>query len=103
MDSIRIFNVPPGVAPEEVRRELVGLTLPVLSSAAGTAVFDDGYRVQAGALTSLLRSKSWEASFWFLGHYSSNNYVAFPPNVCEFLSGVETVVTDIPDDEDPDE
>jgi hypothetical protein len=54
MASVRIIAVPPGEAPEEVRKAWVGLVLPLASGRSGTTS-GRGFGVQTGPKIRLMR------------------------------------------------
>ncbi|OGG69894.1 hypothetical protein A3I99_00865 [Candidatus Kaiserbacteria bacterium RIFCSPLOWO2_02_FULL_45_11b] len=101
MDSIKIIATPPGQAPEEVRREWVGLTIPLpqqetggfqMGVLGGKAQNLGSYQVLSRDAFALLLAKSQPAFHWFVEHGFFGSYLVFAREVCEFLPGVETVV-----------
>jgi hypothetical protein len=97
---VRIVAVPPGEAPEQVRRAWIGLELPVtrhtpdagssrvegvLSSQA--AYCADGYAVYGGEAVRILAIKDPMAAAWWHSnapHVVRGGYeLVFPANVCE--------------------
>lgn len=101
MDSIKIIATPPGQAPEEVRKEWVGLTIPLpqqetkgfqMGVLGGAAKNLGGYQVLSKDAFDLLLAKSRPAYLWFMENGFFGSYLVFAREVCEFLPGVETVV-----------
>jgi hypothetical protein len=113
MDSIKIIAIPPGQAPEEVRREWVGLTIPLprqetsgfqMGVLGGLAKNIGGYEVRSRDAFDLLLAKSQPAWKWFVEHGFLGSHPVFAREVCELLEGVETVVDhDLLGIDDPDE
>lgn len=113
MDSIKIIATPPGQAPEEVRKEWVGLTIPLVPQETGgfqmgvlggTAKNVGGYQVSSRDAFDLLMAKSPEACHWFMENAFFGSHLVFARDACEFLPGVETVVDHDPlGMDDPDE
>lgn len=113
MDSIRIIAVPPGEAPESVRKEWVGLVIPLppqetegfqMGVLGGAAKNVGGYQVLTHDAFDLLYAKSPEAYYWFAEHAFFGNLLVFAQEVCELLPGVETIVDRDPlGMDDPDE
>lgn len=113
MSSIKIIAVPPGQAPEEVRREWVGLVIPLppqeiggfqMGVRGGAAKNLGGYQVYSRDAFSLLLAKSPEACRWFVANAFFGSHLVFAREVCELLPDVETIVDhSLLDIEDPDE
>ena len=113
MDSIKIIATPPGQAPEEVRQQWVGLTIPLaqqekggfqMGVLGGTANNLGGYQVLSKDSFALLLAKSLTAYLWFAENAFFGSHLVFARAVCEFLPGVETVVGHDPlGMDDPDE
>jgi hypothetical protein len=101
---IRVVSIPPGEAPEEIRREWVGLELPLVHGAAqpqplavqgvlthtpGSVM--TGYAVDGRRALRLLASHSPAAAEWWrtnARHVEQANYLLiFPEYVCERLGG----------------
>jgi hypothetical protein len=97
---IRIVAVPPGEAPERVRRAWVGLELPLANGETGLrdqsafgALSNDpvglrkGYAVDGGKAVELLAAKDPDAAEWWRGnapHVLARGYqFVFPAEVCE--------------------
>jgi len=101
MDSIKIIATPPGQAPEEVRREWVGLTIPLppqntdgfqMGVLGGAPKNLGGYQVLSRDAFGVLLTKSQPAVRWFVENGFFGSHLVFAREVCEFLPGVETVV-----------
>jgi hypothetical protein len=99
---IRIIAVPPGEAPEFVRRAWVGLELPVVAGQvqADTGVAlgvvshrpvnaPAGYAVDSKAAVAILQSASPEIAAWWRENapaaVASGYQLIFPADVCERL------------------
>jgi hypothetical protein len=101
MDSIRIIATPTGQAPEEVRKEWVGMVIPLppqetggitLGVLGGPAQNQNGYQVLSRDALDLLLAKSQTAHRWFLLNAFFGSRLLFAHEVCELLPGVETHV-----------
>ncbi len=101
MDSIKIIATPPGQAPEEVRQQWVGLTIPLATQEkggfqmgvlGGAAKNLGGYQVLSRDALHLLLAKSQPAYRWFVENAFFGSHLVFARHVCEFLPGVESVV-----------
>ena len=90
--NIRIINIPPGEAPDEVRAAWVGLVLPVTGSGRGSfqtvgvltrpkswiglliacllgrTTREEGYRVEACKAVEILSAQSASAAQWWREH-----------------------------------
>lgn len=93
MSSIKIVAVPPGQAPEQVRREWVGLVIPLPEQSSGglqAGVLGGrpqnvgGYQVSTREALRLLNEKAPEAAQWFLDRVSLNSQLVFAKDVCEY-------------------
>jgi hypothetical protein len=97
---IRIIGIPPGEAPEEVRRAWVGLELPLVRAEGqprpqwGLGVLSwrraptlTGYAVDGGAAWTVLASASPDAAAWWREHspqsVTPGYQLLFPAEVCE--------------------
>lgn len=96
MRSIRIISIPPGQAPEWVRKEWIGVEIPLpkqvsdgieMGVLGGKAENTGGYQVDTGKAIGALRSKSPKAANWWeenvpLDIFSS---FVFSKDVCELV------------------
>lgn len=91
---IKIFSPPPGRAPEEVKKELVGLviSLPERSESdltvkvfSGEPYGEDGYQVKTNEVMPLLFRKSRRAAIWYLANAQLKRWMMIPKEVCELL------------------
>jgi hypothetical protein len=96
---VRIVALPPGEAPEEVRRAWIGLELPVTSVPGGSrqgvvgvlshrpAGHCDGYAVEGADAVRILAGKAPEAAAWWCRHahhvLTGGYQLVFPAEVCE--------------------
>lgn len=101
MAQVKIINVPSGQAPEWVRKEWVGLILPVLKNASkvervigvlGGKVKDaekyiDGYSVETVAAIDILYEKNFEAALWWLQNVPIHSIprLIFKKEDCELI------------------
>lgn len=92
MTKIKIIEVPPGFAPEEIRKQWVGVEIPLAENPIpeGRESFQIGNQNQGGyqvrgvdAVKALLDSEKKEAAnFW--RPYSIGNF-KFKKEVCELI------------------
>jgi hypothetical protein len=92
MSKIKIVQVPPGFAPEDIRKEWVGVEIPLADNPIiGDKVVakignqnKDGYQVRGvDAVQALLDAgKNEAADFWKF--YATGNFV-FKKEVCELI------------------
>lgn len=94
---IRIVDIPPGQAPEWVRKEWIGLELPAAKPRSlfqigvkfGPPSNLGGYQVDAKTAIDVLREKSPKAAEWWDGHLPKKfDWLIFKKDVCE-----EVIVT----------
>jgi len=100
MKRIRIISVPPGQAPEWVRKEWVGLELPLTEVQPDeddllTDVVegrpersnDMGYSVEGGIAIEMLGKKSMEAAQWWRNNASHilDSALVFNKEVCKLI------------------
>jgi len=102
--TIRIVATPPGEAPEAVRGAWVGLELPLASGETGLRPLEQievislrltgkaqGYLVDSKQALAILADQHPEAAAWWHDHcaaaLASRAHLAFPPEVCEPISG----------------
>jgi hypothetical protein len=96
MSSIKIISTPPGQAPEEIRREWVGVIIPLCEQETkglqvgvkgGKPENLGGYQVNTLDATKELRKKSPEAANWWEEnfHLPSIPKLVFSRAVCELL------------------
>lgn len=99
VSSIKIISIPPGRAPERVRKEWVGLVIPLpeplpRTSRARVGVFselfigrreEENYFVETRIALPILFSKSRDAAVWFLAHAHLERRIQFDRRVCEFI------------------
>jgi hypothetical protein len=99
---LRILRVPPGEAPEEIRRAWVGIELPLrrgetqpnplwsvgVLSQQGPATLT-GYAVEGRAAVAALAREAPEAAWWWRTHaphvVATGYRLFFPTEVCERL------------------
>src|SRR5207253_2971180 len=103
---VRIVTIPPGEAPEEVRRAWVGLELPLIVGqvhtehiAAQQAVSHqavnapNSYAVEGRAAVAILEAASPDAAAWWrqnAPHVLASGYqLIFPADVCERLDDLD--------------
>ncbi len=92
MTKIKIIEVPPGFAPENIRKQWVGIEIPLTENPIpeGQEAFkignqnSDGYQVKGvDAVQALLDSgKKEAANFWEM--YKTGNF-KFKKEVCELI------------------
>ncbi len=99
MGNIRIIDVPPGDAPEDVRRAWVGLVLPVCDPTndvwLGRGVLTrrpetlDGYAVEGATAVSMLSKINTDAANWWRDNaphiLQPGAILVFHAKVCEKL------------------
>ena len=104
VDRIRIIDIPPGQAPEWVRREWVGLELPIDESApapekrrqigveGGKAENLGGYPINTLVAIKSLRERSPQAAEWWETNIPLELIprLAFKREVCIIVPGVST-------------
>lgn len=94
MSSIRIVSTPPGQAPEWVRKEWVGVEIPVVEQPVkgiqvgvrgGKPQNKGGYEVNTADAIEALRKKSPEAAKWWEDNVplASISHLVFAKDVCE--------------------
>ncbi len=97
MSSIRIVSTPPGQAPEEIRRQWIGveILLPEPESGGiqmgvlgGKAENTGGYQVETITAIEALRKKSPEAVEWWEANVPLAEIprLVFSKEVCELVS-----------------
>ena len=99
MASIKIVSIPPGQAPESVRKEWIGVVIPLLpeqeDDVIGCGVLDGvpsnenrgGYQVSARVAVDEVKKKAPEAGQWWeenLDGLDDMNFV-FAKSVCELV------------------
>jgi hypothetical protein len=96
---VRIVAVPPGEAPQHIRRAWVGLELPVTQGQPGQGVVGvlsqrpggscDGYAVDGVEAVRLLAAEKPDAAAWWRHHaphvLTSGYQLVFPADVCQRL------------------
>ncbi len=91
MRKIKIVGVPPGFAPEEIRRQWVGIEIPLLEAGenlskegwVGTGN-EGGYVVSGGdAITALRKAKKHEAATFWEGIVPAA--LRFNKQICELI------------------
>jgi hypothetical protein len=94
MSSIKIISTPPGQAPEEVRKEWVGLVIPMPKQETGGTQRGvlggkpqntNGYQVDTLVALEILRGKSPDAAQWFLDNAFLGGRFAFAREACEVV------------------
>ncbi len=94
MSSIKIVSMPPGQAPEEVRKEWVGLVIPLpdqetgghqIGVRGGKAQNAGGYQVDTKQALQLLNEKAPTAAEWFLMNAMLSSRLVFSKEVCELV------------------
>lgn len=95
--KIKIIAVPPGGAPEWVRKEWVGLEMPIevpgpglQMGVKGTAPQNlGGYHVQFDKAMAVLEGKSPKAAKWWQENvpfgFTDKDTFVFKSDVCEFI------------------
>jgi hypothetical protein len=99
---VRIVALPPGEAPEEIRRAWIGLEFPVTSCPEGhsegvygvlsnrPAGCCDGYEVEGAEAVRILATKAPGAAAWWRSHaphvLTCGYQLVFPAEVCEPIS-----------------
>jgi hypothetical protein len=97
MAQVKIIAVPPGQAPDWVRKEWIGLVLPVAENVpsdtfamgvlGGKVENPDGFPVETVAAIKALDDKSPRAAQWWKDHVYPNlmPWLVFHRNVCQLL------------------
>lgn len=97
MNSIRIVSIPPGQAPEWVRKEWIGVEIPLpeqksggiqVGVRGGKAENEGGYQVDTSKAIEALKKKSPKAARWWEENVSlaSISSLVFSKDVCEPFS-----------------
>jgi hypothetical protein len=98
MKKIKIVGIPPGEAPEWVRKEWVGLELPLAKRTdspvvtygvlSGSPSNEGGYAVKAYEAFMILEKKSPRAHQWWKisPYYGIMDFLVFKKDVCELIS-----------------
>lgn len=102
MSKIRIVDVPPGDAPEWVRKEWVGLEIPIADNdpdpddsfqfgiLGGELKNLGGYTVETKVAIEILERKSPAAAQWWKNYYNYTlglvEWLVFSKEVCEVVS-----------------
>ena len=96
MSSVRIISIPPGQAPEWVRKKWVGLVIPLpeqetsglqMGVRGGKAENQGGYQVETREAIRRLEDKSPEASRWWRENLipEATPRLVFSRAVCELI------------------
>ena len=95
MLQVKIIDVPPGEAPDWVRNEWVGLSLPLAENVpsvthaigvlGGEVKNPSGYHVETEKAIQILEEKSPEAAQWWKNQIipSLMKWLVFKEDVCE--------------------
>jgi len=93
MAKIRISKIPPGFAPEEIRRSWVGCEIPLVTERdlnedppSGSGIGKDnqgGYRVLRDKAISALVSKGEKEAAAYWRNLPLGRYLVFNKEVCE--------------------
>lgn len=97
MSSIRIVSTPPGQAPEWVRKEWIGVEIPLpeqklsviqMGVRGGKAENVGGYQVDTSKAIEALQKKSPKAAKWWEENVplTSIPLLVFSKDVCELVS-----------------
>ncbi|MFA5934578.1 MAG: hypothetical protein WC827_01690 [Candidatus Paceibacterota bacterium] len=97
MSSIRIISIPPGQAPEWVRKEWIGVEIPLseqkssgiqMGVRGGAAKNVGGYQVETSKAIEALQKKSPMAAKWWKDNVPlvSIVHLVFSKEVCELVS-----------------
>ena len=97
MSSIKIISTPPGQAPEQVRKEWIGVEIPFLEQElagiqvgvrSGKPENEGGYQVDTSEAITALRKKSPEAAKWWEDNVplAIIPCLVFSKGVCELVS-----------------
>lgn len=97
MIQIKIIDVPPGQAPDWVRKEWVGLIMPVAENLppiisacgvlGGKVENPNGYPIETSIAIEALTKKSPEAAQWWKDNVSLNciSWLVFHQKVCQLV------------------
>ena len=98
-EAIRIVSIPPGEAPEWVRREWLGMIIPLSEDQSYVMLTgvrsgkieqnQDVYSVSSGDAIYLLGKKSLDAAYWWIKNVPDIfilGRLAFNKEVCEIVS-----------------
>ena len=97
MKSIRIIRTPPGEPPKWVRKEWIGVEIPLpeqepdgvqMGALGGEAKNTDGYQVKTREAVKALQKKSPKAADWWDKNTSLalTTHLVFSKSVCEVIS-----------------
>ncbi|MFA6183496.1 MAG: hypothetical protein WC682_00155 [Parcubacteria group bacterium] len=93
----KIIDVPPGQAPEWVRKAWIGLVMPVAENLpthtiamgvlGGKAENPNGYPVETSIAIQILKEKSPDAAQWWTEHVSPifMRWLIFKEEVCQLI------------------
>ena len=97
-EKIRIIDVPPGQAPDWVRKAWVGLEIPLAVQLSAASSLQEGvlggkpenlggFQVRGEIAITLLSKKSPEAAKWWHRNapYVLSEILVFKKNVCELI------------------
>ncbi|MEI7480488.1 MAG: hypothetical protein WCJ59_02565 [bacterium] len=94
MKSIRITSIPNGQAPEWVKNEWIGITIPILPPVRGVALgvvtgaivsSQSSYQVSTVQALDLLRKKNRYAAEWFEQNAVLADRFCFAATCCELV------------------
>jgi hypothetical protein len=94
MSSVKLIAMPPGQAPEEVRKEWVGLVIPLpeqetggyqMGVRGGKSQNAGGYQVDTREALQLLYDKTPAAAEWFMENAMLGSRLVFAREVCELV------------------
>lgn len=95
--EIKIIDVPPGQAPEWVRKEWVGLVMPIAKNLpsftiamgvlGGKAENPNGYPIETLVAIQILKEKSPDAARWWEAHVNPvfMRWLVFKEEVCQVI------------------
>lgn len=93
--EIKIIAVPPGQAPEWVRKEWVGLTMPIAENLppntfamgvlGGKSKNPNGYPIETFTAINILAKKSPKAAQWWINCAILGQWLVFKTEVCQLL------------------
>lgn len=97
--KIKIIAIPPGEAPEEIRKEWIGMILPVAENkppdtiqrgvVSGKSSNITGYSVETEVAIEELGKKNSEAANWWKRHVNLcpflKSWLIFSGEVCELI------------------
>lgn len=97
MSSIKIVSTPPGQAPEWVRKEWIGVQIPLPKQSVdgfqvgirgGAAKNVGGYQVETNKAIDALKDRSPKAAKWWEDNVPLAwiSHFVFSKDVCEFVS-----------------